>query len=492
MQEIRQIIKTLKKGEVRFVRKFYKVHGDSEAKKRLDLFNLVISNKVSTDLDAAAHLYNSKPNSAFSHLKTRLKEDVLNVILLQDTSKKFESQASQAEFDCKRLYIKGDLLLSRGAHLPGIKLLKKAAKLADKFKLTINQVLIEDLLRDHLGSVNGISHYKKYQKNIHENIRLYEQEIKAKEYFNHLILPNLFSVNKSEGSGGFGVGVINKLHNLYRSTGSAMIHYWFLRTASNYYLISKNYQKALGYVDELINLLDKEPTVDSASKRAEAYLLSAYILVYLKQHHKAIEQIEKARNSSKANLLKDLNSIELLFYAYMHLREYRKADEALKRGIKHPGNDMNEFYKAKWIYYKANLQFAQTNYLQSIATLNPSTVLLKDKAGWLIGYKMLEILNFIEMKNYDFVDYRLDNLRKLLQRLKEQDLTRIKSIFHILDQLSKHNYNYEKVRKKNEGRIKLLAQNTKDYGRDMFGYEIICFEDWLNAKRDYVVFPSFD
>ena len=151
MKNLTQIIRVLKPGEVRLIRNYYKVDTNGEERRRLELFDLIKEGSVSADKEAAMAIYNTKPNSAYSHLKARLRKDILNLLLLQDSSKRYEPEFAQAEFDCRRLFIEGDLLVSRGAYEPGVDALKEAQKLAIKFEFYNELVMIDDVLRSHLG-----------------------------------------------------------------------------------------------------------------------------------------------------------------------------------------------------------------------------------------------------------------------------------------------------------------------------------------------------
>ena len=95
-------------------------------------------------------------------------------------------------------------------------------------------------------------------------------------------------------------------------------------------------------------------------------------------------------------------------------------------------------------------------------------------------------MTLIEMKNFDLVDYKLDSFRKLLQRQGDENVARCRMICQIFEMLSKENYNYDKVYKSQKSRIKQLQNGKKMYQRDLLGYEIVPFDQWLRVKSGNV------
>ena len=126
MKQLVPLVKVLRPGEIRLIKHFFSLESNAEVKKRAELFTLILSKKAQTDQKALKKLYKTETNtSAFSHLKERLRKDVLNVLFLQDASKKFSTKYANAEFECRRNYIQADILIARGAYFPAIKLLER-------------------------------------------------------------------------------------------------------------------------------------------------------------------------------------------------------------------------------------------------------------------------------------------------------------------------------------------------------------------------------
>ena len=106
-----------------------------------------------------------------------------------------------------------------------------------------------------------------------------------------------------------------------------------------------------------------------------------------------------------------------------------------------------------------------------------------DKSGWLRGYYILEILNRVEIGDYDGLEYRFDAFKKIVYRhsgkLHEEGNARWKIILTILSTLINRNYDYQMTIDRESENLKLLQQRVGKYFWDPAGNEIIRFDTWL-------------
>ncbi|HET6991134.1 MAG TPA: hypothetical protein VFJ43_07410, partial [Bacteroidia bacterium] len=105
MESLAAIINSLSAGELKLVRHFYKLKNFGEYRKRVQLLNIITEQKIYNNKQAAKILGYANKNSSFQHLKTRLKSDVLCMLLMQECSAKFTTPYAQALFECRRSLI---------------------------------------------------------------------------------------------------------------------------------------------------------------------------------------------------------------------------------------------------------------------------------------------------------------------------------------------------------------------------------------------------
>lgn len=485
MKQLIPLVKVLRPGEIRLIKHFFKLESNAETKKRAELFDLILSGKVQSDKKALKKLYKTeKNNSAYSHLKERLRKDVLNVLFLQDASKKFSTKYANAEFECRRNYIQADILIARGAYNEGVQLLEKSLLKAKKFELAAEAIMMEQLLRKMFHRIKSLKTLETHNESIKNNIRFLEDLNKVEEYSNILSVPKLFKANKRIGTEEFKKEMIEELEGIFERTRSAKVGFWYYVTISDYLINQKKFDEALEYNRKFLELVKNEPAIFSAPNWAGVNMNVADNLIQTGAYEEAIDNAKVALKNFKPGGINEFSSLEVLFFAYFRSYLFSEADDVLKKAFDHPRLKANAFYHAKWLYLRACLEFSQSEFNKALKTLNESTELNKDKSGWLLGLRMLELLIMVEIGDFEWFDFKLENFRKLLQRQKEENIQRSKVIFNVLKTLSKMDFDYFDAQEKEDKNLKLLEEGNNELHWDPKGFEVIRFDDWIKSKMD--------
>lgn len=482
METLTQIIKSLKPGKVRLIRNYYKVQSNGEIKRRLDLFDLVRGGKVKDDAEACKTIYKCPPNSAFSHLKARLQRDILNILLLQDSSKRYDSEFSRAAFDSRRMLIEGQLLIGRGAYTAGVDILEKAKNLAEKYELYTESIAINNILRSHLGVRKGLKEFDKYNVAMMHSYELLNDSLKAEEYYLRIMVPNLFHLNREQHFKDYGQKVLDELEEAYHRTKSTNVGYHFYFIGIFLMQILQNNEKALKYAKEFLHLIETSPAIYSTTKMAGGYLQTAIILMQLNRPEEASQYALNAMRNFKKGMLNELQAIEVLFYAYYRAGDYKKAMDTYNKATEHAKYRANKLIPAKWDFFKANLYFSMGNFKEASELLIRYSELMRDRAGWLLGHKVLELMCMIELDDMYIMDYRAESFRKLLQRQKDENIARTKAILKILETFIKTGNSFKKTAEAEKERLALLREGAGDYAWDPIGFELVRFDTWFDSK----------
>ncbi len=112
--------------------------------------------------------------------------------------------------------------------------------------------------------------------------------------------------------------------------------------------------------------------------------------------------------------------------------------------------------------------------------LMKETELTKDKAGWLMGYRVLELMCAVEQDDLDVFDYRTESFKKLLQRNKEENVERPRLALKILGTYIKTGGDIKKTTLEEKKNIELLKTGKGEYQWDPMGFELIRFDEWLD------------
>lgn len=482
MEELTEIVKNINSGEIRLIRKFYKIGEENDNLKRLELFNLINKGKVSTNEEAIKKLYNSsKVDSKFSHLKTRLKNDILNIILYHEGERKYITPFRQATFDCRKLILKSDILLSRGANKAGLNLLNKAEQIASKYELPAEQVVISDMLRSHLGIRKGMHEYEKYKLNIDKQLNLLNDIFEAKDLYNHILLPNIFYKNKEKEYISMSASAVSKLENIFYKSKSSQIGFLYYYIAIYYHELGKEFDKSLKFALKLLDLVKNNPSIYAPNRIAGTYLQIANLNLKIGNYIETINHGEEALKIFRKGIINELVTMELLFFAHLYSKHFDKTDTIIEKAINHKTVKENEFYQGKWQYFMANNKFFEKKFHESLNILRQNTYLAKDKSGWFVGWNLLELLNLIEMEEFDLFYYRFDAF-KLLVRKQKIESPRIHLILNILENLIKSNFNFKITNTSNKSDLELLMSQKSNYVWDPLGFEIARFDQWFLSK----------
>jgi tetratricopeptide (TPR) repeat protein len=482
MKILTPLIHSLKPGEVQLVRTYYKMQITNEVVKRHLLFDLIKNNQVKTDEDACRIIYNKKPHAAFSQLKTRLKNDILNMLLLQDSSSRFVTPFAQAEFDARRHIITGDILISRGISNEGEKVLLKAEKIADEFELYSEVALANDILLSHLSVKRGIKEYERIQKKINQSIDKLQRLIKSKDYYHKILVPNLFNLKNEKDQIEFAKKAITELGNDYNISQSARVGYYYYYISIFYFNLKKDYNKALSAADEFLNLILNNKAINSKRAIASAHLQIGFISLQLSDYKLAMKNTENALKNFKAGLINELTTLEVLFLACFYDNDWLRAHDILQRALQHPKLHSNEFLPAKWHYYKTCLLFKEKKFEAATHALNDCSHLLDDRTGWLYGYKIMDILLAFENDTEFLIDNKVANFRKILRKQNGVSIERPKLILKILETLVRKRYDFKEVAKIQKHFLALLDETKTDYAWEPMGYELVKFNEWFNSK----------
>lgn len=485
MKQLVPLIKVLRPGEIRLVIHFLKLESNAEVKKRLELFNLIVSGKADTDKKALKKLYKTDKNtSAFSHLKERLRKDVLNVLFLQDASKKFSTKYANAEFECRRNYIQADILIARGAYLPAIKILERNLQLAEKYELAAEKTLTQQLARTMTHRIKSEKKLEDYNTSIRKSLELMAGLNRVEEIAHFFSYPQLFKANKKVSQPDFKINTVEELKHLYEHTKSPKIGFWYHMAMGDYLVLIRNSAKALENNLQFLKLIEKSPSIHSQANLAGVNMNISSNLISLMRYDESVDYAKFAVRSFRKGGINQFNAMENLFFAHFRNNNLEAAEDVLKKVFEHPAMKANAFYPAKWLYLRACLEFSNSEFNKALKTLNESTELNKDKSGWLLGLRMLELLIMVEVGDFEWFDFKLENFRKLLQRQKEENIQRSKVIFNVLKTLSKLDFDYFDTFEKEQKNIQLLEEAENELQWDPKGFEVIRFDDWIKSKID--------
>jgi tetratricopeptide (TPR) repeat protein len=483
MESLSAIISNLSPGELKLVRHFYKLKDFGEYRKRVQLLDLVVRNNITSNQQAAEMLGYSISNiSSFKHLKTRLKADVLCVLLMQECSAKFNTPYAQATFDCRRNLMQGEILLSRGLYVEALDLLGKAARIAGKFELFAEALQIEDLRRNHIASRGNIRDFEDACNSIDENYARLGKVMTAKRYHYEITTPALHRLQRDTA---YKVDtILNDLSVENKPADSSRVKLYNHLSSINYFTFIRDFENAQAYAVDLLHSVENDPVVKSKSNQAGVNMELANIYLNTGNYEKAITHASKSVDLFKPGLINQLHAQVALFFAFFRNNDFKNAGKILKAASNHRliKSQQDLLMVSRLQLLRATLAFQSAQYDECMLILRENTEETREKEAWLPGYFLLELLVLVEKKSFDLAFYRIEALRKMLERNSAyKNEKRIFTITRILRMFVKDDGVMSKIPAVQKD-LRLLADGQEYYYWNPAGYEVIRFDEWFNRK----------
>lgn len=171
----------LNNKNIRIVESMISVEKASPLKK---LNDIITRNDQIDDASAMIEIYGKKNISAFSRLKTRLKDILIRSTLLQNVNIEAADSRLTESHNHLRYALASKLMVDLRSRSLSMEIAEKAIVKAIKYSLTESIILLARLLVIHFGGAE----YNKYKLNKYlliqnKYLRVYEYEIKAENYY---------------------------------------------------------------------------------------------------------------------------------------------------------------------------------------------------------------------------------------------------------------------------------------------------------------------
>ena len=487
MEGLVKLVSNLHQAEVVMLRQRYRSRGGSEHRKREQLFNLILEGKITTSQEGKSHFYKSGSSSAFSQLKNRLKQDIYTVLMMQDGTSRHASTERQALHDCRKAIVRAELVLDRGIFEEAIPILSKAAKVAVKYEFLSEHCTIADLLRDHAILTTSDSNLNNLGKNLRQSLTSMALLEQAKSDHLTLLMPELPAKDGTDRYAALGKKKLASMRKHYIDTGVSRLGWYYHLTAVHYHVNLRNFELAKEQVNYLAVLTKKHAALNCTSNQAGVQLDRGRIALYQAEHKLAREAAQEANSLFRRDISGRLAAIEICVLAEIASGEGTLAIASVQSAISLLKNLEGPAECMKWQLYLAAANFTAQQYDQCQSILKQTKFTNREKSTWSPGWAMLQVMTLVALKKLDWLDYRLDAIKKQMARhQKKDDLGRInkrdKIITSLILSLHRNDFDTNKLNKSCQRKFSLLESNQDEYFHDPFGWEVIRFDRWL---KDY-------
>jgi hypothetical protein len=152
--------------------------------------------------------------------------------------------------------------------------------------------------------------------------------------------------------------------------------------------------------------------------------------------------------------------------------------ELWQEAMTHVAIEKDDSIYQKWVFFEACLQFTERDFEQSLVLLRKSRIVRAEKNGFLVEHKLLTILNLIELKEYELLDYKVEKFRELIELHNDKCPERIQGAVRFLRTLIKTKYDLQATCLQEYESLRLIMQEGKKH-------QIITLIDvigWVESK----------
>lgn len=483
MERLIGIVKILRKGEKRLLRHLYSATTNGEDRLRLELFNLIDSGKVHSDEQAVQELARNHGRSAFSHLKTRLREDILNVLLLQESSKRIAQPNRAAAFDCRKKLTQAYVLIFRSAFQEAIELLKSARTVAQRYELTAENILIDHLVREAVHLIKDVRQLHHINNEINDKMKVWSDMLRAEEISLVMTLPHLYKESDEIAEGILNKLRIDELHELYHRSQSAKIGFWYYLAFIEYANHNGLFRESIEAGTAFINLVSDNPSIWSKNNLAGANQMLGTAYLNTRNYHSAAVHFEIADKNFPVAGNNRLSNMELLFRSQFGMGDFTAALGTVEAAQVHPRIKARAVTLPRWFYFQACVQLKMGDADGSFRTLNQEGHLTKLHDEWNVWFRIVELMAMAEQRDEEWIDFKLQTLRKFIARYRKLGTPRVKAAVEILSAVLRKGLVFDNLGKKAEEGLKLSLAEAEGYEWSPEGAEVIRFDLWVQSKR---------
>ena len=447
--------------------------------KTLKLYELLTDTKSYSSDEIMLILYGKIDQSNYKHLKNRLHKHLLNHLISYEGEEALISEYGSALYTARKNITQLTVLLSRGAYLNAEKLLKETSELCERFELYPESLAISEVLLSNT----------RFKESINSNISIdfdstianYVDLLTIKSILSEVNHTSFTSATQSDSFKLRNQELLRKLQNIeHVESEKVRFNLWL----SQIFLLSniRKYEEAILKCNEVINLLETSIVFSGINHKGGAYLLQSQLYLKNQDYLHALRLAQLAKqcfNDEQNNFILASNAE---FYAVLRLERF---SDSLVLVVKMLGNKLvnrNLIQLGRWHFFKKYSDYLIGDISSSAFSVATESVIAKDKTGWYLGERILEMMVLTDEKQWDILGYRVIAFYQHLQRHKKSITGRPKLIHKIFKVLLKQGGNFKITAEKCKNELASLKAGKEEFYWDPQGYELIRFDDWF-AER---------
>ncbi len=450
MESLTQLLEACSLPEKTLLVEFAKIKNPPSSKK-LMLMKLFVNQPGLSNSEYSQKIYKKPEGAAYFQLKKRVKDEFEELfILLKPTAANIETQL---HIECSELLLKSQLILARGIRCEGSKLLERGLKMAIKHGF-------HDLV---LTIYSTAARFEICE--VINNSDLPELELAIKSHLQLLIKRNYKKSDREP-----------KHKNEHLNTMIRQLNYrrnsCLILDDIHHSIEQKEYKNALSQVSEA----ESEWNNDADPRTKDELLIAKMSILLAKREYP--ELLGECFNSVDISNFSQENAVKHSlnqWYALFHLNKTEEAQLILRKNLM----KMDSKQYPKWSYLEAYIHFKQRNLITAQKHIHAYQKNLKSMPDYYLGSKMLELMILFDQNDQDWLEYKIENFRKLISRYNVKTNKRIHLAFRVFSKLQKSLFKPDLVDLTQDLTLIDLRNeiNGLEWKPDTF--ELIRYDNWI-------------
>ncbi len=265
------------------------------------------------------------------------------------------------------------------------------------------------------------------------------------------------------------------------------VEYYLGYIKTQYYQELGDYKAAEKEIMKILALLETSPAININIKYSNTLVTLADHYIYTASYKDAIYCCLEAEKYLTKNEYNYAVLKETEFAARLYAGEHEIASEIIGELLFNKQLTNDEFRRAKRYYFKACVCFKQKNYKEVNIYLEQTNELKKDKEGWYMGIRLLEILTCFEQEGpQTSFGKKINNYYKHIERLNKNQPVRDRDLLikKILYALNKSGFDFNSTYMANQDIFEQLLSKSHANGWQGNSAELINFGEWYMSKVD--------
>ncbi len=481
MDDLRALIKVMRVGEKRMLRHLLARKTNAEEHQRFRLFQLIDSGKADSE-DHVKMLLGLSSSSAFSHLKRRLRDDILSVLLIKESSKRIAQANRAAQFECLKKLAQAYVLIFRGAKTEGQAVLDAARALAVEYELSAELLSIDQISREAFYSFLSGDELNNLNQALRDDLENCRHIIRSEELSFLITMPKLRNQLLAQEEDGVEDRMVEEFEELYRKSGAARVGFWYYMAAVEKKIADKQFEDVLVLGKQFLTLVEESASVRSKNNIAGVNQSLGFAYLNLRIYDQAVGHLKRSERNFPAA---GFNRIQCLFFLAQAELAWGRFDDVLdtvNSAMSHPRIKAREQLVPRWLFIKASAEFLMGNVDGAFKTMNQDGYLLRQQDDWNIQFRLLEMMLLVEMRDEEWLEFKLDATRKFLTRYKQLDTPRVRTAVDILGNLLRKELDISQLSSKNLEALTNCFDEVDGFEWDPSGSELVRFDRWITAK----------